>query len=307
MQLVRQERRWSTDYGLVRLCVRESGEFAVQCPSPAAIPESEELARYWAVSSGHVARWDTAWSVLKDTMVRVGWVRGLSALQRKRESDAEREKAQRAALAARLERRRLQRETQAITDAGSAENLKKLRLSRREARKQRKAAKTARKRGARANRAPPKPHVPTPDQIAKKRRSECIAVYSRRNRIITRMGYADYAAYLDSPLWATIRQRVFVRDGRCCAGCGGRATQVHHRDYDANTMAGDTITGLLSVCHDCHEEAEMTPAGEKQSPSEANAHLDRLASLGRTRQIELRRQRRGQGRERSVVLIQSAE
>lgn len=67
------------------------------------------------------------------------------------------------------------------------------------------------------------------------------------------LGFASYAAYLNSGLWARIRSRVFDAKGRQCLRCGGKARQVHHRLYSPAVMRGDDIEPLEPICGDCHE------------------------------------------------------
>lgn len=61
-----------------------------------------------------------------------------------------------------------------------------------------------------------------------------------------------YAAYLLSPKWKAIRDKVLVRDGHRCQGClGARATQVHHLTYDH--VGDELLFELIAVCDFCHE------------------------------------------------------
>lgn len=95
--------------------------------------------------------------------------------------------------------------------------------------------------------------------------------YRRRARNLVRLGFATYAEYLASDLWASIRTRVLTRDRYICRRCGGRAWQVHHRRYVMKAMDGTNLGLLISVCGDCHQRAEMRN-GKKTSLSMAN-HL----------------------------------
>jgi 5-methylcytosine-specific restriction endonuclease McrA len=63
----------------------------------------------------------------------------------------------------------------------------------------------------------------------------------------------DYEAYLSSGPWKKIRRRVLRIANWRCAGCGGEATEVHHRDYRPRVMSGDDITPLVALCTDCHK------------------------------------------------------
>jgi hypothetical protein len=67
------------------------------------------------------------------------------------------------------------------------------------------------------------------------------------------IGFGSYTDYLKSPLWASIRSRVYASKGRMCLGCKTRrATQIHHRQYDLDTLKGDTLNYLIPICRQCH-------------------------------------------------------
>lgn len=62
---------------------------------------------------------------------------------------------------------------------------------------------------------------------------------------------AWYAAYLRSPKWYHIRERVLQRDKYMCQGCHiKRATQVHHLTYER--VGRELMFDLASICDDCH-------------------------------------------------------
>lgn len=85
----------------------------------------------------------------------------------------------------------------------------------------------------------------------------------------------DYAEYLASPLWQSIRTRVLNRENRICRLCADPATQVHHRRYDKATMLGDDITRLVALCENCHQLVEFD-RGRKCSLEEADQRYDRF-------------------------------
>lgn len=97
--------------------------------------------------------------------------------------------------------------------------------------------------------------------------------YIVRRTALNHLGFKDYGEYLASPLWAKIRKMVLRRDNCHCIVCGGLATQVHHRRYDRQTLAGEQIRHLYSACSDCHEAAERTPDGRRRGLRAANATL----------------------------------
>lgn len=65
-----------------------------------------------------------------------------------------------------------------------------------------------------------------------------------------------YAAYLASPSWRCIRERVMQRDRWTCTACGlARATEVHHKTYehvDFEEPGTEPLFDLEAVCADCH-------------------------------------------------------
>lgn len=64
--------------------------------------------------------------------------------------------------------------------------------------------------------------------------------------------WADYAAYLKTPRWESIRAQVIQRDGGWCKGCNNEpATQVHHLTYAH--VGHEFLWELISVCDACHD------------------------------------------------------
>lgn len=69
-------------------------------------------------------------------------------------------------------------------------------------------------------------------------------------------GYEDYAAYLLSPRWRSLRARVLDRDTRQCQDCGGRtALQVHHLRY---RLGREQLEDLTTLCQSCHRRLHLT-------------------------------------------------
>lgn len=96
---------------------------------------------------------------------------------------------------------------------------------------------------------------------------------STRSRVLQSIGFRTYKAYLASPLWLSIRLRVFAVKGRRCCLCGRRAIQVHHRRYDRRTLLGLILTWLEPVCRKCHREIEIKPNGRKRTHRSADRHF----------------------------------
>jgi 5-methylcytosine-specific restriction endonuclease McrA len=65
--------------------------------------------------------------------------------------------------------------------------------------------------------------------------------------------WAWYSAYLVSPKWYALRDRVLMRDRYRCqvSGCPSPATQVHHLTYER--VGAESLDDLVSVCDPCHE------------------------------------------------------
>ena len=60
--------------------------------------------------------------------------------------------------------------------------------------------------------------------------------------------------YLSSDDWKRKRSLVLKRDRYRCVFCGGRATQVHHKQYARRNIGREPIEWLVSVCKSCHEK-----------------------------------------------------
>ena len=69
---------------------------------------------------------------------------------------------------------------------------------------------------------------------------------------------AEYAAYLQTPDWASKRKAVLEHDDWICQGClEARATEVHHLTY---AHRGDELLfELTSLCRECHQKCHASP------------------------------------------------
>lgn len=106
--------------------------------------------------------------------------------------------------------------------------------------------------------------------------------YSNRNTILLELGFKDYKAYLRSDLWKVIRGRKLAKDPNCY-GCGRDASnaqmQVHHSQYDRETLLGNYDKYVFSVCSRCHHWIEITRGGYKRNPTDATKELFRIRKL----------------------------
>lgn len=74
----------------------------------------------------------------------------------------------------------------------------------------------------------------------------------------------SYSQYLKTPLWESIRDRVFDAKGSICQCCQKRqAGAIHHQEYDYATLAGESIEHLFPICHRCHYRIEYGQSGKK--------------------------------------------
>lgn len=111
---------------------------------------------------------------------------------------------------------------------------------------------------------------------AAERKRQVVEAYSLRARSLRELGFEDYPAYLASPLWAEIRERVLRAAYRLCDFCKRRASQVHHRAYTLETMRGEDDSNLFAICGRCHHRGEYRK-GKKLSPAAATDRMTTLA------------------------------
>lgn len=95
-------------------------------------------------------------------------------------------------------------------------------------------------------------------------RKERETIYSFRNRVLRWLGYKTYKAYLASPLWQGIRQRVLERDNHRCRMCNNPAEACHHDEYSKDVIEGARIDLIRAVCSWCHLQLELDDMGVKR-------------------------------------------
>lgn len=67
-------------------------------------------------------------------------------------------------------------------------------------------------------------------------------------------GFDNYEDYLKSPIWKSIRNRVFNKKGKICERCKStKRLNVHHSSYAPNVMNGNDISKLYVLCESCHQ------------------------------------------------------
>jgi hypothetical protein len=80
---------------------------------------------------------------------------------------------------------------------------------------------------------------------------------TQRNFVLKAYGYKNYATYLQSSLWMSIRARV-LEEAACICGCGKAANQVHHKTYTEANLLGETLHGLVPINNNCHYTIEFS-------------------------------------------------
>ncbi len=99
--------------------------------------------------------------------------------------------------------------------------------------------------------------------------------YQKRNNCLLILGYEAYQDYLKSDVWKKIRARKLSKH-KYCLLCDNLATQVHHLDYNQDTLLGRKDFRLVQLCRNHHEEIEFEGT-RKLSVREATGKLFRLA------------------------------
>lgn len=107
--------------------------------------------------------------------------------------------------------------------------------------------------------------------------------YKRREVALRALGFHSYEAYLASPLWRGIRAQVLERDDYRCQLCPAPARSVHHNSYSPETLRGENLADLASLCKDCHEAVEFTEAGTKRKGNQVAMEFARRRRLVRGR------------------------
>lgn len=63
----------------------------------------------------------------------------------------------------------------------------------------------------------------------------------------------DHQAWLQTEEWKNLREYQLQRDKYICRDCKGKATQVHHTNYN-NIGNPFEIYSLVSLCEKCHKK-----------------------------------------------------
>lgn len=105
-------------------------------------------------------------------------------------------------------------------------------------------------------------------------------LFGNRDKNVELLGFASYADYLQSDLWAWIRSQLMQQDNaKCCNACQSTlALGWHHTFYDLPTLAGNNPNKntILRLCNDCHRVVHIRGDGVWVSLDIANGRLVRL-------------------------------
>lgn len=89
------------------------------------------------------------------------------------------------------------------------------------------------------------------------------------------IGFVSYNDYIKSDLWKEIRIIVLRRDGFKCRVCSGKKKiQVHHKNYELETLTGKNIEGLITLCEEHHKLLEFNEDGTRKGLSKSNPELE---------------------------------
>ena len=91
--------------------------------------------------------------------------------------------------------------------------------------------------------------------------------------------FETYQDYLNSPMWAEIRERVWNRDNGTCVACDAPGHCVHHRSYKDRVLRGEWDSDLITLCDACHKYIEFESDGSKIPSSNPKRKEQLLAGL----------------------------
>lgn len=102
--------------------------------------------------------------------------------------------------------------------------------------------------------------------------------YTKRNKLLSALGWDSYSLYLRSMVWSEIRARVFASTGNKCAICSRPAQQVHHKQYTRENLSGQSLEHLIPICAKCHKTIEVRADGVKEWPQKTHRRMRLLKS-----------------------------
>ena len=126
------------------------------------------------------------------------------------------------------------------------------------------------------------------------------SAYAKRDLLLKELGYENYAAYLRSDLWHSIRGFVMRAHRGKCGLCGGMATEVHHVSYSKDALLGRGLLHYFPICNRCHKEHEFDSRGRKVS-AEACHEAMRKTFMNKIREKSKPRKRMGKVAVRAAI------
>jgi|SRR6185369_13782976 len=97
--------------------------------------------------------------------------------------------------------------------------------------------------------------------------------YKERNLLLNELGFASYEEYLQSDLWKSISERVWIAFGTRCKFCGQEATCLHHISYGREVLTGKRIDLIVPLCNSHHYKVEFDRKGNKRSLAESQTQF----------------------------------
>ncbi len=116
---------------------------------------------------------------------------------------------------------------------------------------------------------------------AKPKKQVQMKCYAKRNDLLATLGYASYAEYLQSDQWRGLRQRIVRRFPNCLL-CDADAVDVHHLDYQVDTLLGRRQHRLVPLCRYHHHQIEFD-GNRKRDVRQATGALCKLAETASDR------------------------
>lgn len=98
-------------------------------------------------------------------------------------------------------------------------------------------------------------------QVWEKQNDDRAAAYQAKQEQDRQQFFAEYAIYLQSTHWESVRRRVIHRDQFTCQLCQRRVevntAHVHHLSYDTYRLIGQSLPAeCVTLCRACHERIE---------------------------------------------------
>jgi len=98
-------------------------------------------------------------------------------------------------------------------------------------------------------------------QVWEKQNDDRAAAYQAKQEQERQQFFAEYAIYLQSPHWESVRRRTIARDQFTCQLCQRRVevntAHVHHLSYATYNQVGQSLPAeCVTLCRSCHERIE---------------------------------------------------